>query len=199
MRLTPERKRIFLDAVRQTGSLRAAAALASPHSDPSTYRPGYETFRDAARRDPAFAQEIREALNDAMGAAEKLLAERMLTPDTRPIFDKNGNLLGVQTDHRNANQLLLAFLARHDPNSWAPKKHLGGEIAHQHDHRHEFGPGRLSIHPSDILALPEEDRAAFMRYVEVIEQARAQRLGQSEQKEIEDVPDQLRLPPGSDS
>lgn len=71
VRLTPERKRIFLDAVRQTGSLRAAAALASPHSDPSTYRPGYETFRDAARRDPAFAQEIREALNDAMGRSRR--------------------------------------------------------------------------------------------------------------------------------
>ncbi len=177
-RVTERRKAAFLEALRQTGSLRWAATLASPHlgSEPREdgHGRGWEAFRDAMRRDPVFAAQVEEALSAALGTAEKLLAERMLTPDTRPIYDKNGALLGVQTDHRNANALLLRFLERHSPDHWAPKKSLTGTVTHDHTHEHTLGPATpgYTVTASDLLGLPEDKRRLLVALLEDVEDNR---------------------------
>lgn len=178
--VTERRKAAFLEALRQTGSLRWAAAIASPHLGgeprPGGKARGFESFRDAMRRDPVFAAEVEEALSVALGTAEKLLAERMLTPDTRPIVDKNGAVVAVATDHRNANTLLLRFLERHSPDHWAPKKQLSGTVTHDHTHQHTLGPATpgYTITADDLLALPDDKRRLLVSILDEVEHNREQ-------------------------
>jgi hypothetical protein len=173
-RMSEHRKQVFLETMRQTGSFRAASAMASPHCKTTDVHPapGAASFRDLMKRDPLFADQVREAREHALGRAEALLSERMLEPDTRPIFNRAGELLGVQRDHRNCNTLLLRFLERHDAD-WAPKKHIDGRMQHEHANV-SLGEGGMSyvLQARDILALPEHERAEFMRMLETIEGAR---------------------------
>jgi hypothetical protein len=199
-RVDERRKQVFLETLRQTGSLRWAATIASPHlaGDPARdprrggKGHGFESFRDAMRRDPVFAAEVEAALAHALGTAEKLLAERMLTPDTRPIVDKNGNVVAVATDHRNANALLLRFLERHDP-GWAPRKNVSGEIAHQHQHTHELAaaePG-YTITARDIRALPEDKQRLLLSLLDEIEDNKET----ADARVVATVPARPALPP----
>lgn len=199
-RVDERRKQVFLETLRQTGSLRWAATIASPHlSGDPTRDPrrggkghGFESFRDAMRRDPVFAAEVEAALAHALGTAEKLLAERMLTPDTRPLLDKNGNVVAVATDHRNANTLLLRFLERHD-HSWAPRKNIAGQIEHQHQHTHELAaaqPG-YTVTAADIRALPEEKQRQLLALLDEIEDNKEPADGRI----VATVPAQPALPP----
>lgn len=179
-RIDDRRKAAFLEALRQTGSFRWAATIASPHLHGRERKSGrrghgYESFRDAMRRDPIFAAAVHEAQSYALGRAEQILAERMLTPDTRPIIDKNGVVVAVATDHRNANTLLLRFLERHD-GGWAQKKHVAGEVAHQHQHQHvhTLSPGEpgFTVTASDIRALPEERQRLLLSLLDEVDEAR---------------------------
>lgn len=177
-RITPARKKVFLETLRQTGSMRAAAAAASPHcakqrASANGSGPGYESFRDAIRKDPEFAEEAKAAMNEALGSAEQVLAKRMLTPDRRPIFDKQGQLLGFQEDTRNANTLLLRFLERHD-SGWAPRKHVTGEMQHTHTDASlgDAAGYAYIVRSADVLALPPDERAQLIGLLEKIEAAR---------------------------
>lgn len=84
--ITPERAEIFLDALRKTGSLHAAAAAASPH----LVRRGSKHcsiggFREYAKRNPEFATAVEACLTEVRGRMESLVLERALTPDpSRP-------------------------------------------------------------------------------------------------------------------
>lgn len=180
-RIDDRRKAAFLEALRQTGSFRWAATIASPHLHGRERRSGrrghgYESFRDAMRRDPIFAAAVEEAQSFALGRAEQILAERMLTPDTRPIIDKNGVVVAVATDHRNANTLLLRFLERHSPDHWAPKKQLSGTVAHDHTHQHTLGPTTpgYTVTADDLLALPDDKRRLLVSILDEVEQNREQ-------------------------
>ena len=67
--LDDRRKAIFLRVLAETGSVSAASAAATPHSDggKEAYRAGYRTFLDETRRDPDFAQAVAEAKQHALG------------------------------------------------------------------------------------------------------------------------------------
>ena len=155
--MTEDRRRVFLEALATTGSMQAAAAAASPHC--TGRRPGYETFRDLIRSDPAFAEAVAEAKQRALGRVEEEIARRAFKPDERPIFGKDGALLGVQTDHRNANTLLLRLAERLDPEAWTPKKHLSGTVSHQHDHSHAV---MFALEARHVLLLDANDQEALM-------------------------------------
>src|SRR3712207_5773545 len=97
MRVTDERKRVFLDALAKTGSWRAAAAAASGHlvhAGQAGTRLGVGTFAQLAKRDPEFAEQVREALDAAIANVEHTLYDRIHLPNRRPIFDRAGRLLG---------------------------------------------------------------------------------------------------------
>lgn len=157
--MSEDRRRVFLEALANSGSMQAAAAAASPHC--SGRRPGYETFRDLMRNDPAFAEAVVEAKQRALGRVEQEITRRAFKPDERPIFGKDGTLLGVQTDHRNANTLLLRLAEKLDPESWAPKKHVKGEVDHKHDHQHSHAV-MFALEARHVLLLDEDDQHSLM-------------------------------------
>ena len=163
-RVTAERKRVFLKVLAETGSRSAAAAAASPHLDGGDGdRPGYESFRDLWKRDPAFALEVRRAETQALGRVESEIARRAFSPDTRPIFDRQGNKIGEQIDSRPANVLLLRLAERMAPRTWVQQKlhQIEGKIAH--DHQHSVAVATLE--PSDVLLLEPAEQDELLRLV----------------------------------
>jgi hypothetical protein len=163
-RMTEERRRVFLKVLAETGSRSAAAAAASPHLDGgSGDRPGYESFRDLWKRDPEFLLEVQSAETQALGRVESEIARRAFAPDERPIFDRQGNKIGVQVDSRPANQLLLRLAERLAPGTWAQRKHheIEGKIAH--DHQHSVAVATLE--PADVLLLEPDEQDELLRLV----------------------------------
>jgi hypothetical protein len=163
-RVTAERKQVFLKVLAETGSRSAAAAAASPHLDGGDGdRPGYESFRDLWKRNPEFALEVQRAESQALGRVESEIAKRAFTLDERPIFDRQGNKIGVQTDSRPANQMLLRLAERLAPGTWAQQKHhqIDGKIAH--DHQHSVAVATLE--PRDVLLLSTDEQHELLRLV----------------------------------
>jgi hypothetical protein len=163
-RVTAERKRVFIKVLAETGSRSAAAAAASPHLDGGGGdRPGYESFRDLWKRDPEFLLQLQRAETQALGRVESEIAKRAFTLDERPIFDRQGNKIGVQTDSRPANQMLLRLAERLAPQTWQQRKHheIEGKIAH--DHQHSVAVATLE--PSDVLLLEPDEQDELLRLV----------------------------------
>jgi hypothetical protein len=166
-RITQERREVFLKILASTGSRSAAAAAASPHLDGGDGdRPGYESFRDLWKRDPEFLLQLESAETQALGRVESEIAKRAFTLDERPIFDRQGNRIGTQTDSRPANQMLLRLAERLAPQTWQQRKHheIEGKIAH--DHQHSVAVATLQ--PQDVLLLEFEEQNELLRLVEKI-------------------------------
>lgn len=160
--ITPERRAIYLKVLAETGSHPAAARAASPHlADSPGPRPGYSSFADLRRTDPDFAAACREAERQALGKVEQAIVERAFTLDERPIFDKQGNKLGVQTDSRPANTMLLRLAERLAPEQWAPRKQQSLTAEHTHTHRHEHEVV-FALRPEHLALLPEDRRRRFV-------------------------------------
>ncbi len=132
----------------------AAANAASPHAEAKDGRGGYSTFRDLVRRDPIFAEEAAAARDQALGKVEQEIVKRAFTPDERPIFGKDGKLLGVHTDHRNSNAMLLALARRLSPEAWSERHQLqvDGRVIHQH----QGGGTELRSEHIELLSEPEQ-------------------------------------------
>jgi hypothetical protein len=164
-RVTAERKRVFLRVLAETGSRSAAAAAASPHLDGGKGgRPGYESFKSQWQRDPEFALAIQEAEQRALGKVESAISERAFTLDERPIFDRQGNKIGVQTDSRPANQMLLRLAERMAPSIWTQQKHhqVDGKIAHDHQ---RSSVSVATLEPTDVLLLEPDEQNELLRLV----------------------------------
>lgn len=158
------RQQVFLQVLRETGSVSGAAAAATPHSDGAKDgRPGYRSFLDLMKRDPEFAREVEEAKNHALGLVEKTIADRAFNPEQVPIFSR-GELVGYKEERRDANQLLLRLAERLDPESWSPKKQIKGEVEHKHLHGHLV----LQLEQLDVLSLDE--RGQLLSLLDLIEE-----------------------------
>jgi hypothetical protein len=182
-RMTEERRQVFLKVLAETGSRCAAAAAASPHLDGGDGdRPGYESFRDLWKRDPEFALKVQRAETLALGRVESEIAKRAFTLDERPIFDRQGNKIGVQTDSRPANQMLLRLAERLAPGTWAQQKHhqIDGKIAH--DHQHSVAVATLE--PTDVLLLAPDEQHELLRLVAKIDELKS---GSNQSERIIDV------------
>jgi hypothetical protein len=163
-RMTEERRQVFLKVLAETGSRSAAAAAASPHLDGGDGdRPGYESFRDLWKRDPEFALKVQRAESQALGRVELEISRRAFQLDERPIFGKDGKLLGVQKDSRPANLMLLRLAERLAPQTWQQRKHheIDGRVSH--DHRHAVAVATLQ--PSDVLLLEPDEQDELLRLV----------------------------------
>ncbi len=180
-RMTEERRQVFLKVLAETGSRSAAAAAASPHLDGGDGdRPGYESFRDLWKRDPEFALEVQRAELQALGRVESEIHKRAFTIDERPIFDRQGNKIGVQTDSRPANQMLLRLAERLAPGTWAQRKHH--EIEGKIDHQHSISVATLE--PADVLLLDPDEQHELLRLVAKIDELKS---GSNQSKRIIDV------------
>lgn len=164
---------IFIKVLRETGSIAAACAMASPHltgkpdkTDPSRLsRPGYSTFLTWAKRYPELAAEFEEAKFHALGMIEKAIAERSMTPERVPVFSR-GVLVGERIVWRDANHLLLRRAARLDPSAWAQRTQADVRVEHAINPHNDGFTVALSAH--DVMLLPPEERAHFVRLLGLI-------------------------------
>lgn len=159
--LTDERRQIFLEVLRQTGSMAAACSACTPHSSNKEGRPGHRTIIDAIRRDPEFAQAVEEAKQHALGLVEEAIAQRSMTPERVPIFAK-GEIVGWKESWRDANALLLKRATVLDPDRWTERRRIDGEIKHHH------AVAAVVLTPQDILMLPKDQREQFIAALELI-------------------------------
>ena len=159
-RLDERRREVFLETLRRTGSVSAASAAATPHSDGGKEnRAGYRTFLDEIKRRPEFAQQVEEAKQHALGLVEETIARRAMTPEKTPIFQK-GELVGYRESYRDANQLLLRLAERLSPEAWASKKHIKGEVEHRHEHR--VGIVMFRVEAEDVMLLDDESERELL-------------------------------------
>ena len=183
--MTDDRQRVYLDVLAETGSHPAAARAASPHlADSPGPRPGYSSFADLRRLDPDFANACDEAERRALGKVEQAIVQRAYTLDERPIFGKDGTLLGVQTDSRQANQMLLRLAERLAPDAWTQRKHATVDAKHQHTHAHRHGMIVFQLKTYHLGLLPTDRRE---RFVEDLKHIHA-RLEQQEAKDAQPHP-----------
>lgn len=165
--LTEREFSIACEVLARTGSKAAAILSISGGTKDSEGRPSRRrTLEQALQLNPEWAQRWEDAKHAALGAVEAAIADAAFTVDTRPIFDKAGNLLGVQQDSRPRNDM-LKFLARKlDPEAWSEKRHLqvNGSVEHRHA-RAEFG---VVLRPEDVLLLPPDKRELFIELISEI-------------------------------
>ena len=154
-KLTSGRKSAFLEALRNTGSIRAAARLASPGR--MNGEGPHSTFRMAMKRDPLFAAAAQEAQDDALGSLEAEAMRRARDGYQRPVYQK-GELVGYDTVY--SDQMLLTLLRARAPETYSERRDVNvtGNIAHAHN--------ILSITAADLVLLSDSDRASLVGVVE---------------------------------
>ena len=165
-KLTRGRKEAFLTALRTTGSLRAAARLASPGSRSS--EGPHSTFRMAMQRDPEFAAAAQAALDDAIGHLEAEAMRRAVNGYQRPIYQK-GELVGHETVY--SDNMLLTLLRARVPDVYSERRsvHVSGGVDHAHC--------VLTINADDLLLLTEADRAMLVGVLEKLAVAKGEGSG----------------------
>lgn len=170
--LTEREFNLACEVYARTGSKSAAIlAIAGGATDGAGRPSRRRTLEEALRANPEWAQRWADAKEAALGLVEAEIAKAALTVDERPIFDKNGRLLGVQRDSRPRNDM-LKFLARKlDPDAWSEKRQLqmSGTVEHKHGPADGFG---VLISAEDVLLLEGADRAALIRLLSLIRDAK---------------------------
>ncbi len=177
--MTPERKEVFLKALAETGSSTHAAAVASPES--FGHRPGYSSFRDERRRDPQFALRWQEAMDAFLGAVEAELAKWSMKGRSRPIVNKDGQVVAYD-DHPPDPRIMLAVARRHDPR-WNEKQTLEHTGQVGHSVTGGLVMGAITAEHMMLLDDPEE-RSTFARLLKKMLDAHDQQT-----KVIEHQPD----------
>jgi hypothetical protein len=195
-KLTPERLAKYLEVLRETGSHFEAARVATPfpnevkpvseESGGTTPPSGYQTFLHYRRTHPVFEQQCIDAINEAIGAAESELARRMRLPTERATIDKLGNVVHVTKDYRNADLLLLRFLARHAPDIWTEtqKRELSGTMQVQHGNAYAAAGVAYNITSEVLRMLSEADRIALGEIMCRAEDARLKLESEKKQQKL---------------
>lgn len=174
--MTDERKARYLAALSKHGSHKAAAMEATPidptKKDQIQRGHGYSSFLQLRQRDPAFAAACEEALSTAMGKLERDLAVRARTPDTAPVVNKDGDIVGQRVSWDAANRLALRILTKNDP-EWIEQRKVGVE-------------GNITISPAgnkpmlgatteDLKLLTREEQELFFQLIDKIAEERKRR------------------------
>ncbi len=154
--ITEKRKALFLKALRETGSARYAASVATPWAKASDGAGGYTSFRDLRRRDPIFASQWAECAAAWFGDVEAELARRVMTPHKRPIVS-NGKVVTYENVPADP-KLLMFILERRDSDTWGRKVEVSGEVQHTHRHAHVG----VELSASDLYLLTESRRAQLL-------------------------------------
>lgn len=162
--LTQERIDKFLEVLRTTGSSYAAAVAATPHG--AGEHPGYSSFRDLRKKDPAFALAWQEAEAEYVGKLEEAMAKWSTTPRRRPVVSgKTGEVVGFDEQSPDP-RLLLASLRRHRPDAWNEKKQL--EVSGDIQHQVSGGVTMAQIDAQDVMRLPPDKREQFAALLQQI-------------------------------
>lgn len=162
-RLTEARKRTFLRVLSETGSVFAAARVASPHS--RGQRAATSTFHEERSRNPEFAQAWTEAEQAALAKVEAEVMRRAMTPVSRPVFSK-GELVGHTLEYDN--RLLVTLARRLNPEAWSERQRVEHSGAVEHRHRGVI----VEITSDDIWLLPDERREALLELLGALADAK---------------------------
>jgi hypothetical protein len=169
--LTEREFNVACEVYANTGSKHAAILSISGGAKDSEGRPSRRrTLEQALATNPEWAARWEEARTLALGRVEEAIAAAAFRIDTRPIFGKSGQLLGVQQDSRPSNDM-LKFLARKLSPEWRDKRELQIEGSVEHKVAPSDGFG-LYLTPSDVLYLEGEDRAKFIELLTLIRNRR---------------------------
>jgi hypothetical protein len=177
--MNEDRKNRYIEGLRLTGSHKAAALYATP-IDPNfpasdkmiQQGHGYSTFLQLRQRDPEFAAKCQDALDNAIARLEKIAYRRAFVPDTRPVCDKDGNVVAVAKAWGEANKQMRYLLARHDP-EWIEKR--GVTVSGTINHDHVSVPGTMGVTTADLRLLPRDRQELFFKLMDEIEEARENR------------------------
>ena len=163
--MTPERKALFLEALAATGSPTAAAEAATPWS--KSPHGGLSSFKDEKQRDPQFADDWERAVEAAVGKIESEITRRAFTPTRRPVYSK-GEFKEYVEEYDN--RLLVTLARKMNPDQWIERRQIehSGSVDHFHKHGHVV----VSLEARDVLLLPEDDREAFMGFLQQIAEAK---------------------------
>lgn len=163
--MTPERKEIFLEALAASGSSVHAAAVASPEAYGA--RPGYYSFRDERKRDPEFAMRWQEAKDTFLGAVEAKLSEWAMKGRSRPVTNKDGEIVAYD-EFPPDPRILLSVARRHDPR-WNEKQTLEhtGDVNHYHE------AAFLGLTPQRLMLLPKEHQENVIAAIELLNEIEA--------------------------
>jgi len=123
-RLTPtnsvvarRKRKLFIEKLRECGNMTEAASAV-----------GYSTtgaINYVRRADPAFAQEVMQAMQDFCDKAEGEVKRRGVDGVLKPKYHQ-GVVVGFEREY--SDTLLLAFLKAHRPKKWGDNKNV--EINH---------------------------------------------------------------------
>jgi hypothetical protein len=103
--VTSKRKELFLRELSRHGIYARAARAASPHSKTGAVY----SFRDTEARDPEFAQQVQEALEQARAEVEHEIHRRSVEGIDEPVYGTNGVVLGTR---KRYSDKLLALRAQ---------------------------------------------------------------------------------------
>jgi hypothetical protein len=104
VKLTPERKQLFISELARHGVLVRAARAASPHS--TEHAGALQTFRDERGRDDQFAADWDAAMEHARGEVEHELFRRAQEGWEEPIYGGRYKETVVGTVRRYSDRLL---------------------------------------------------------------------------------------------
>ena len=162
-RVTAERKAAFLTELRKHGVVTAAARAASPHASPKYGC--LASFKEARRKDPIFAQQWDDAVDEATARIEQELHRRAVEGWNEPVYQK-GEMVGTITRYSDKLMELLAIGVR--PDKYGRRDvHVTGAVQHQLD-------GALVLKPDDLLALSAADRREMIRLLEIVGENRGE-------------------------
>lgn len=163
-KITPTRREKYLAVLRSTGSHSAASREASHHLPAKTgdnrKAIGYQSFLDLRKNDPTFAVACEEALADCLAGVETAIMDRAMKPPTRPVLDREGNVVAVWEDRNSSDRLLLKVAAKLNREEWSERATI--------DHNVTVKGAILSITPSDVLLLDPKDQERFMVMCDII-------------------------------
>lgn len=172
--LTEARKRIFLEELRRHGVVAEAARVASPLAQ--SKNGASKTFYAERHRDFLFAEAWDDAVEQADARLEAEAVRRAVEGVERGVFQKGTRAVdhdGKPATVTEYSDRLLEVLMRSRISRYSEKRQVEVNVNH--------GVQRLSLSPSDLLALSPNDRAALMHILEQI----ARNRGECEEVESE--------------
>lgn len=131
--------------------------------------------------------DLRALLEDAVQEKRERLLSQLETvveraalgpPDRTTDIRADGSVARVREDSRNKNYAAMWLLERTNPEKYASRKRIEGEISHEHKHAHAHligstdhsGGYRVSFEA--LQTLPESEQVELMRLLEKVESAR---------------------------
>lgn len=169
---TPARREAFLEALRNSGGVFAAACRATaPHLDGTSHNPpAYSTWRSLMARDPDFSAQVEAVLQGVDDDIEAEIFRRAQVGTLEPVFQKGEQAVDAKGNpafiRRYSDRLLIKRAAALMPERYGENRTLN--INHN-------GPSAVSwaITSEDLALLTAGEKDTFRDFIQLIRSRRA--------------------------